>query len=868
MSIRIAGQVVASAGSLTAHNHDAEAHPEIRALIEQGGGSSGSADVAKAVENKNEADNATQPIYHWIGTKAEHEAQNIATEHPEWLAYITDDDGTSGGGGSVSVLPATEEQAGVVFLASQEEALEAFDDSKAMTPLKTAQKVYESVGRVIQLGFDGTLSGNILTFEPDTDTPYEIKNGYSYEIDLLFPAVVADGKLDENIEMAINNNGESIKIVNALHDNTATNITVGKMKQIMKYTNDIGFRWIFNARFTTTQAGEKVFVMPSTVVNVESPGSGSAEIPDNVYTSDNLIAGKNVTFTEVPPEGGIDEHTLACWHCDEGTIDAVSSLELWNGAKTSSSYYKFGVASVYNVTGPILNIANSLSASSDWTIDFWAKPSSNTVIVLGRGTYSSSYQGFSGANAKIYNNRVHVYRGYSSSGQEISLSRDSSTFTHYAFQRKSEYLEFFVNGQKIIQQDVAGAGTDGNFGISLEVNTATCYFDEIRISDTARYTEDFTPPTKAYTVATGPSKTAIDVDLPEIDIPEGIYTQTNLLGGKDIEIVPEPVEGGIDEYTLGVFHCETSSYDTNAVEGGGSLKGSTFSTKTEYFKFGESSLYAGNSYPYYYMSTSQIKEESDWTVDGWIRLTEWPGTKASAGCGQSGSSFSWKVEISHDNNEAYIYYQNNSSITKTSSYTIPANEWLHFAAEKDGNTINGYANGVKIISYTDDSVKNTTSKRYPFLQVYEAYFDEIRFSNTARYKGQPFTPPTKAYSVAEPTGNMVVNYVGESLQEGADYVAERYDDEQGNWYEVWKSGRLRQGGALYSSSSANSSFVFLKPFADDKYTIVTGVNATDNYTKSVQLNTLTETGFYYKIATDGGTLTSQWCYYMAEGKGA
>lgn len=102
----------------------------------------------------------------------------------------------------------------------------------------------------------------------------------------------------------------------------------------------------------------------------------------------------------------------------------------------------------------------------------------------------------------------------------------------------------------------------------------------------------------------------------------------------------------------------------------------------------------------------------------------------------------------------------------------------------------------------------------------------------------------------------------------ADYVVERYDDEQGNWYEVWKSGRLRQGGILNSSSSANLSFVFLKPFANNKYTIVTAVNSTDNYVKSVQLNTLTETGFNYKIATDGGGLTSQPCYYIAEGKGA
>lgn len=46
-------------------------------------------------------------------------------------------------------------------------------------------------------------------------------------------------------------------------------------------------------------------------------------------------------------------------------------------------------------------------------------------------------------------------------------------------------------------------------------------------------------------------------------------------------------------------------------------------------------------------------------------------------------------------------------------------------------------------------------------------------------------------------GNTGVNQ--DVLGNNVDYVIERYDDEQGNWYEVWKSGRVRQGG-YYSVS--------------------------------------------------------------------
>lgn len=46
---------------------------------------------AHAVINKNTTNSATNPIYDWVGTQAEYIAQDVATQHPEWLCYITDD---------------------------------------------------------------------------------------------------------------------------------------------------------------------------------------------------------------------------------------------------------------------------------------------------------------------------------------------------------------------------------------------------------------------------------------------------------------------------------------------------------------------------------------------------------------------------------------------------------------------------------------------------------------------------------------------------------------------------------------------------------------------------------------------------------
>ena len=46
---------------------------------------------ANGVINKNTAVGATEKIYDWVGTLAEYTAQDAATNHPDWLCFITDD---------------------------------------------------------------------------------------------------------------------------------------------------------------------------------------------------------------------------------------------------------------------------------------------------------------------------------------------------------------------------------------------------------------------------------------------------------------------------------------------------------------------------------------------------------------------------------------------------------------------------------------------------------------------------------------------------------------------------------------------------------------------------------------------------------
>lgn len=182
---------------------------------------------------------------------------------------------------STSVVEdASETQKGIIRLATSQEAAQGTDTSLAMSPFSVKTIVSESVGKSVQLGFNGTLTGDTLTFVPDQDT-YDIKQGYDYEIDLLFPAA---GTLPDSTKLVIKNGEETIQILNVKHADANSSVTYGDMKQICRYDNDIGWRWVFNARFSVTDTGIKVFVIPSTVVSLEIDDSAYEKIANKVTT--------------------------------------------------------------------------------------------------------------------------------------------------------------------------------------------------------------------------------------------------------------------------------------------------------------------------------------------------------------------------------------------------------------------------------------------------------------------------------------------------------------------------------------------------------------------------------------------------------
>jgi hypothetical protein len=70
--------------------------------------------IANGVKNQNTAEYAVDPIYDWVGTIEEYNEQNIEEEHPEWVCYITNDNGLPSGGSTSAYVQSVNGKTGSV----------------------------------------------------------------------------------------------------------------------------------------------------------------------------------------------------------------------------------------------------------------------------------------------------------------------------------------------------------------------------------------------------------------------------------------------------------------------------------------------------------------------------------------------------------------------------------------------------------------------------------------------------------------------------------------------------------------------------------------------------------------------------------
>ena len=445
--------------------------------------------------------------------------------------------------------------------------------------------------------------------------------------------------------------------------------------------------------------------------------------------------------------GGNDANCILLLHLDNNRTNASSSgitVSQYNSIPFTTTYKKFGTHAL-NCTSAYYYVPDGTFNSlllGDFTVDFWVKVSNTDsgIADFSFGTYTALDRTIS---CTCFTGGVRIIgKGLNANNEDVLIDTIvpytfSSNFTHIAVVRKNDELKLFINGVLLYTfayavKSLYSSSYDDNLiagGISEYGsgggNRTYNVLDEFRVSNMARWTKNFTPPTAAYG---------------EID--EG-----------DV--------GGNDTNCITLLHFDNNATNSSSI--------SQTWTKNQYVlysssvkKFGTYSMYdqygvseadpnpngdfVNNTGIFYNYLTG------DWTAECWFTT---PAGNASY------SSVLFSLQGYKTGFGYYPYFD--IAVTSTGFYlrhatvntafdynqfftaTIASNVWHHCAVVKKDGAISVYIDGVVKASgiawtYTPNSAWN-----YSVVGTYNyGYIDEFRFSNIARWTTN-FTPPTIPY---------------------------------------------------------------------------------------------------------------------------
>ena len=217
-----------------------------------------------------------------------------------------------------------------------------------------------------------------------------------------------------------------------------------------------------------------------------------------------------------------DLHTKLLLHGDS-FIDGSKDKRVITNTKVavSTAQSKFGDSSFYFNGSAYLTIPGYDFGTDDFTIDWWEYPTNANAGTRFTNVYCTAFATQAGGllTHLYYNNSLQVYLSNKTGGASTddwnvlagkTLGNNVvNTWTHRAVVRSGSSLMFFKNGLLEHTYDIGtnkiGYSSDRPWGIGnwasdymLPGYSYTGYIDECRVSDIARWTESFTPPTEPY----------------------------------------------------------------------------------------------------------------------------------------------------------------------------------------------------------------------------------------------------------------------------------------------------------------------------------------------------------------------------------
>jgi len=414
---------------------------------------------------------------------------------------------------------------------------------------------------------------------------------------------------------------------------------------------------------------------------------------------------------------------------DDGASRTALSLTAVNQTQISTAQSQFGGSSIlFDGNDDYLTITGLPStANSDFTWECWARfdilPWNQTLnggayIMLatgGSGDYFLINRTGAGSQVSFQIATANKYGSFTKSGVNLAIN----TWYHIAFVRNSGVWKVFFNGT-----DLTTFTNDSGFtnsGRTENMSFATIgrfidsrgsmdgFMDEIRVSNSARYTGDFTPPASAFTN---------------------------------------------DANTLLLIHANGTNGSTTITDDAGSTRTAKTMTmvqsslSTTQAKFGTASLRVdGTGADYVWTGDSD-----DWdlqtaprTFEAWVYINSFTNIsrnspnhlpKLMGHMDQAGSVF-WSFGPNTDQGMSFYYWSGTNNWFHSTTKDLVTGQWYHMVLINASNVVKIYVNGVEYISAT---LTNTPSKGgtnfaigAEFGQCMDAYIDEVRVSHVNRY---------------------------------------------------------------------------------------------------------------------------------------
>jgi hypothetical protein len=464
--------------------------------------------------------------------------------------------------------------------------------------------------------------------------------------------------------------------------------------------------------------------------------SGSFGLFQNGWTDEFRVSNTaryTANFTAPTAAFVNDESTLLLLHMDgtdsqtffedDNGIRSQTGLTATGGAIISTTRSKFGGSSWNGSSSStatmLLPQTPYTFGTDDFTIECWA----NVDLDFSSTGSSIFSMGTSVNDASNY--RLRIGAGTNNFGLTLGSTAYETTFIwsldvwyHLAVVRSNGVVSLYINGVKD-----TSIGSSGNitFTTSLEerflgigrityagVRAFPGYIDEFRVSDTARYTADFTAPTAPFV------NDANTLLLLHMD-------------GTDASTVFEDDNGVRAQ--VGISAVGNAQVDTAQS------------------KFGGASLLLDGTGDYLNIPTVATNfGTNDFTAEAWFRFDGSSGafepiidTRTEAGA----SGFF----LGLDGSLRPVYFVN--SAARITGTAISANTWYHLALVKESGVSKLYIDGTQVGSNFSDSFNFTNSLariggNYLSTGFWNGNIDEVRVSNTARYTGN-FTPATQPF---------------------------------------------------------------------------------------------------------------------------